>query len=77
MDLLKRLAPLFIAVNIFFSVRLQAQLSSNAQYVPSYISPSPNAAALMKFSDIPVSPYTGTADVTVPIYTIQAKGVSV
>ena len=31
----------------------------------------------MKFTDVPVSPYTGTADVTVPIYTIQAKGISV
>src|SRR5580704_346615 len=31
----------------------------------------------MKFSDVPVSPYTGTADVSVPIYTIQAKGINV
>ncbi len=32
---------------------------------------------MMKFSDMPVSQYTGTADVTVPIYTIQANGLSV
>jgi hypothetical protein len=31
----------------------------------------------MKFSDVPVSPYTGTADITVPIYTIHAKGIDV
>src|SRR5215472_6202424 len=46
-------------------------------YIPSIIPPSPNAAALMKFTDIPVSTYTGTADITVPIYTIKAKGVTV
>jgi len=56
-------------------LRAQGQISS--PYVPNVILPSPNAAALTKFSDVPVSPYTGTADVTVPIYTIQAKGISV
>jgi len=73
----KRVPPLLTVVNLFFGLGLHAQLSSNAQYVPNYISPSPNAAALMKFSDVPVSPYTGTADITVPIYTIKAKGLSV
>ncbi|HXB32681.1 MAG TPA: hypothetical protein VNV35_04640 [Puia sp.] len=56
---------------------MRAQLSSDVQYVPNYLLPSPNAAALMKFSDVPVSPYTGTADITVPIYTIHAKGIDV
>lgn len=31
----------------------------------------------MKFAEIPVSPYTGASDVSVPIYTIQAKGMSI
>ncbi len=56
---------------------LNAQLQTTAPYIPSVIPPSPNAAALMKFTDVPVSPYTGTADVSVPIYTIQAKGITV
>lgn len=46
-------------------------------YVPNVFPPSPNAAALMKFTDVPVSPYTGTADVSVPLYTIQAKELSI
>jgi hypothetical protein len=46
-------------------------------YVPKVVPPSPEAAALMKFVDVPISPYTGTADVSIPIYTIQAKGISV
>ena len=56
---------------------LIAQSQSSSPYIPSVIQPSPDAAALMKFTDVPVSPYTGTADVTVPIYTIQAKGITV
>jgi YD repeat-containing protein len=46
-------------------------------YVPNVFPPSPNAASLMKFTDVPVSPYTGTADVSIPFYTIQAKGLSI
>jgi hypothetical protein len=78
MDLFRKKAPqLLTALNLLFGLGLHAQLSADVQYVPNYISPSPNAAALMKFSDVPVSPYTGTADITVPIYTIKAKGISV
>ncbi len=43
-------------------------------YVPNVLQPSPDAAVLMKFGDVPVSPYTGTADVNVPMYTIKVKG---
>lgn len=46
-------------------------------YVPNVFPPSPNSAALMKFTDVPVSPYTGTADVSIPFYAIQAKGLSI
>jgi hypothetical protein len=55
--------------------------SGNSQsptpYTPKIIPPSPNAASLGKFGDIPVSPYTGSTDISIPIYTIQAKGVTV
>jgi hypothetical protein len=57
-----------------------ASLLTKAQttpFVPSIIPPSPNAASLAKFSDVPVSPYTGTADVSIPIYDIKARGISV
>jgi len=46
-------------------------------YIPSITPPSPNAATLLKFSDVPVSPYTGTADVSIPIYDIKARGIAV
>lgn len=52
-------------------------LYSQTPFTPTIIPPSPNAASLGKFGDVPVSPYTGTTDVSIPIYTLQAKGVSV
>jgi YD repeat-containing protein len=45
-------------------------------YMPNVVPPSPNASALTKFSDVPVSNYTGAAEVTIPIYTINARGIS-
>lgn len=46
-------------------------------YVPNVFPPSPAVASLMKFTDVPVSPYTGTSDVSVHFYTIQAKGLNI
>jgi hypothetical protein len=66
----------FVLVILPFSL-LRAQSNANGPYDPLVFPPSPNASALMRFTDVPVSPYTGTADITVPIYTIQAKGISV
>lgn len=72
----KRLKFLFttIAFCCCFITRTRSQ---NNSYVPTIIPPSPEAAALFKFTDIPVSTYTGTIDVNIPIYTIAARGVSI
>ena len=67
----------FALIILLRSGFLHAQSSADSQYIPSIIPPSPNAAALMKFTDVPVSTYTGTTDITVPIYTIKAKGITV
>lgn len=75
MSFLKSLRHFALLFGVFvFTIDVNAQ---TAPYIPNVFPPSPNAAALMKFTDVPVSPYTGTADVTVPIYTVQAKGVNV
>ena len=76
---MRSLHKLFLSVipMLCLPFELWAQVQSTAAYIPSILPPGPNAAAIMKFTDVPVSPYTGTADVTVPIYTIQAKGISV
>lgn len=52
---------------IFTSVQLYAQ-SKDLQAV---MGPSPNVASLFKFKDQPISLYTGTAAVTIPVYTIK------
>lgn len=65
----------------YLSLLLTASLivarAQSKTYVPTIIPKDPDASALFKFTDIPVSYYTGTTDVAVPIYTIAAKGMSV
>lgn len=39
--------------------------------------PSPNVQAMQKYGDIPVSPYTGVPDISIPIYTAKFRDISV
>jgi YD repeat-containing protein len=50
-----------------------------ATFVPKInnIPTSPEAALLGRFGDIPVGYYTGTADISIPIYTIKESGVEI
>lgn len=43
----------------------------------SIIPPSPEVSALMKYIDIPVSPFTGQPDITLPLYTVKAGSLEV
>lgn len=43
----------------------------------SYLSPSPESSQMMKFQDYPVSLFTGTPQVSIPIYNATGKGISV
>ncbi len=73
-----RMNPLiFIRFFLMLILLNYGSLQAQSQYIPNIIPPSPNAASLMKFTDVPVSPYSGTADITVPIYTIQARGLNI
>lgn len=47
------------------------------QSIPRVIGPSPNAAAIAKYGEVPVSHYTGTADISIPIFEIKSKDLSV
>ncbi len=47
---------------------------SFAQELPDVIPPSPTAAELMKYGDIPVSLYTGTPNINIPIHEISING---
>lgn len=48
-----------------------------SQELPNIVPPSPEAAALGTFTEVPVSHYTGLPNISVPIYTIQEGGVSI
>src|ERR1700733_6466416 len=72
----RHLLIFFLSISPFFMI-VRGQSEAGTDYLPNIIPPTPNAAALMKFSDVPVSTYTGTADVTVPIYTIKLRGLDV
>ena len=43
----------------------------------NYIPPSPNASALMRGVDIPVNYYTGAADVSVPLFNLGGRDISI
>jgi YD repeat-containing protein len=48
-----------------------------AQQAPIIIPPSPEASSVFKFTEIPVSLYTGMPDITIPLYTIQAGDIHI
>ncbi len=50
---------------------------SYSQELPTIVPPSPEAAALANFTDVPISHYTGLPNISVPIYTIQQKGIQI
>ena len=66
----KSIIRVFAAVFIFFSISaIQAQ--PNNKYVTGSTVPAPNAGALGKYADIPVSYFTGVPDISIPIYTVE------
>lgn len=59
---------------IIFLLGLCIQINLvHAQDLPNLVPPSPEASSLMKFSEVPVSPYSGLANVSLPIYNIKLK----
>lgn len=71
--------------NVFFCFFLSLIISpftligQQADYDPTknILPPSPTAAALGKYGDIPVSLNTGTPNITIPIHTLEGKGINV
>ncbi len=52
-------------------------ITSHAQVInnPPFNAPTPTAADLGRYGDIPVSYYTGSPDITIPIHTMNVRGV--
>ena len=59
---------LFILLLFSFSSSLFSQPTSTL--VGGVVMPAPNAGSLGKYGDIPVSLYTGTPNISIPIYTV-------
>lgn len=59
----------------FFTLYSQSvpPFNPNIKSIPS----SPEAALLGRFGDIPIGYYTGTAEISIPIYTIEEAGVKI
>ncbi len=58
----------------YFSMSLLLAVNGRSQstdLIQTPVQPAPNSAALAKFADIPVSYYTGTPQISIPLYTIQ------
>lgn len=68
----------FIAIIVLFFISNLANAQSEedflSQKIPNIIPPSPNAASLGKFGDIPVSLHTGIPSISIPIFAITASG---
>ncbi|MDQ1087568.1 hypothetical protein [Siphonobacter sp. SORGH_AS_1065] len=63
-------------VMLFFQHSIAQQTSSSPQGPLAWkgvLPPSPNAASLGSYGNIPVGTYTGTPNVTIPIYTITHR----
>lgn len=61
---------------VLFATELHAQEPINYS-VQRIIPPSPTAASIAKYGDIPVSYYTGIPNISIPLYTVKNRDVSV
>ncbi|MDB4325256.1 hypothetical protein N9960_01880 [Flavobacteriaceae bacterium] len=61
---------------LFFPLVFFGQTNYNNS-LPSILPPSPTANEFLKYGEIPISKYTGTPNINIPIYTINAKGIDV
>ena len=65
-----------VAILVLGKNKLNAQSGSSAE-LPKVVGPSPNVAALQRYGDIPVSPYTGVPDISIPLFQINSGNLSV
>ncbi|GET22018.1 hypothetical protein JCM18694_22640 [Prolixibacter denitrificans] len=49
----------------------------HSQDIPNFVPPSPESVSLVKFVETPVSHYTGLPQISIPIYTIKEKGLTI
>ncbi|PQJ80284.1 RHS repeat domain-containing protein [Polaribacter porphyrae] len=62
----------FLSAIAFFVINVVS-----SQEMPNITPPSPEASALSRFIEVPVSHYTGIPNISIPIYTISEKGIQI
>ena len=62
-------------INIYVNADIDPE--KNPDYIPVVIPPSPTAAALGQYGQVPVGMFTGTPQVSIPLYTLKSKYLSV
>jgi len=68
-------ASIFRKTSLVIVFCINQQVFAQDEYKANVIPPSPDAAALGKFVEVPVSYYTGIPQISVPIYTIQTGNI--
>ena len=77
---MKTYISIYIVLSVLFSGLLLSGAPAHAQNsvsLPMLASPSPTATMMNRFGNYPVSLYTGTVDVTIPIHEINVGGIKV
>ncbi len=72
---MKKVSTLLIVL-LFCRVLLSQSYTNDLLKIPDYIPKSPEVTAFAKYGDIPVSEYTGTANISIPIYIVKSGGLS-
>lgn len=72
----KGLIPLLIFILVSIGLSAQTPNAVPYNFLNNMVQPAPNAAALGKYADYPVSYYTGVPDISVPLYTLKDGGIS-
>ncbi|MDJ1503570.1 RHS repeat domain-containing protein [Xanthocytophaga agilis] len=70
---LKRKKALILLIGIFHLV-ISAYSQDSGAGLTSYTPPSPNASALAKYANIPISLYTGTPQIDIPLADLSFQG---
>ncbi|MFN8349577.1 MAG: hypothetical protein U0X91_31545 [Spirosomataceae bacterium] len=72
MRVYSRISAIALSISLVFGLH-----KAFAQLEPKAVPPSPNAAGLGKYGEIPVSHYTGVPNIGVPIYEIKTRDLNV
>lgn len=67
-----------VVINVYFLLAITSIVNAqtyNNPY-PNIIQPSPNAASLGRYAEIPITLETGVPNISIPLYAIQSKGIS-